>query len=71
MDLIELNFEYLGMQKQIIPTDRTQRMDEKKGTFFYFSCLHPKLSSLQCKKLLIFVFSADGYKKPGTVLQNI
>ena len=34
VDLIELNFEYLGMQKQIIPTDRAQRIDEKKGTFF-------------------------------------
>ena len=31
---MELNFEWLQMQKWSIPTDRTQRIDEKNGVIY-------------------------------------
>ena len=43
---MELNFEGLEMQLLNIPSDRDQRVHEKKGSFTYLSCLLPKYFSV-------------------------
>ena len=58
---IELNFEGLEIQKWNIPTDRTQRVDEKNGVI----CLIIMLTHGS-----FFVFSADDSKILVLVLAN-
>ena len=47
-----VNFRVLEMQKRQrnIPTDTAKRIDEKKESFFYLSCLLPDLWSLKSQK---------------------
>ena len=51
------------MQKRNIPTDRTQRIDAKMGSFVWLSCLLSESWSLKCQKCQKKLFSADGSKK--------
>ena len=50
----ELKLKGLEMQNWNKPTDRTQRVDEKTGSFVLLSCLLLKLWSLKCQKWFIF-----------------
>ena len=52
-DTEKLNFEGLEMQKLNIPTDKTQRADEKMGLFVWISRFLPELWSLKRPKWLI------------------
>ena len=65
---MELNFEGLEMQKWNIPTDRTQKADEKNGVICLVIMFTPRVMVIKMSKWLIFVFSADDSKKLG---QNI
>ena len=62
---MEMNFEDLEMQKLKKPTDITQRVNEKMGSFVQ------KLWSLKCQKLLIFCFSGGDSKKISLSMDKI
>ena len=63
-DHIKLNFEILEMQKWNIPTDKTQRVDEKNGVI----CFTRRVIVIRMSKMApFFVFSADDGKKSVTV----
>ena len=61
---MELNFEVLEMQKWNIPTDRTQRVDEKNGVVcLIIMFTHRVMVIKMSKNGSLFVFSADDSKK--------
>ena len=59
----EFNFEDLEMQKWNIITDKTQRVDEKNGSFVYWYCLFPVTRVTMSKAAHFLVFSALESKK--------
>ena len=65
---MELNVEDLEMQKWNIPTDRAQRVDEKKKVICLVIMFTP---GYIISKIAFFVFSADDSKKSVTIRQNI
>ena len=72
----ELNFEGLEMQKQNIPTDRAQRVDEKNGTIYQFILFNPELWSLKFKNgsysvLLMTAIWVDGSHNLGKLFRCI
>ena len=67
-DRLELNFESLAMQKLNIPTDRTQRLDEKDGVICLVIMFTPKVIAIRISKMArFFVYSAYDSKKIVTV----
>ena len=54
MQMKELNFEVLEIQKWNILTDRTQRTYEKKWVICLFIMFTPRVLSFKCQKWLIF-----------------
>ena len=64
-DPIKLNFEDLEMQKQNIPPDRVQRVDEKNGVICLVIMFTPVrvMVSKMPKMAHFFVFCADDSKK--------
>ena len=72
----ELNFEGLEMQKQNIPTDIAQRVDEKNGTIYQFILFNPELWSLKFKNgsysvLLMTAIWVDGSHNLGKLFRCI
>ena len=63
----ELNFEGLEMQNRNMPTDKTQRADEKNGLICLVIMLTPRVMVIKCQKWLFFVFSAVSSNKSVTV----
>ena len=55
------------MQKWNIITDKTQRVDEKNGSFVYWYCLFPVTRVTMSKTAHFLVFSALESKRYGTV----
>ena len=51
---IKMNFGYFQIQKWMLQTVRAEKVDEKMGSFVYFTCFLLELCSANCPKKSIF-----------------
>ena len=63
---MKMNFEYSNSEMNI--TNRSEKVDEKMGSFVQFPCSHPELWSINSLKKCIFLqFCADISKKSRSI----
>ena len=53
---MELNFEVLEMQNWNLPTNRTQRIDEKNKIIYLFIMFSPKIMVIKMSKMTRFLY---------------
>ena len=51
---IKMNLDYIQIQKWMLQKLRSQKVDEKKGSFVEFPIFLPELWSLNCPKSAFF-----------------